>query len=429
MRKGFSFDEAILMTTLSKYAYEVFQHDDGSVDDEELKIISKALYRNEGWQLVHAIRNDDTNVRALILKNTQSPVPNQYALAFRGSIISDRGALEITDIGNDLDWELVRYGDLSIQRAKVVRGFHLAFESVADELQFFFKTLRGELKSTDFRRLRQLPSLRKFAAITAISDAGGIRLGANFEQKVQELTRQVLADGEVDNDEELEALVVFLEEQFSSPLPPLSEPIEVWVTGHSLGGSLCQLGALSLRRWFGSAKSGGLLIKVYTAGAPKIGNSTFIDFYNEQIGEELSYRVENGLDVCPQVPFDPPFFISAFAPEGFRLGNLFVGKYANGGEAITVFGIGSQSATLSFGGIFEIPASIPFPHSTETYIHLLKEQKQFWYQLIRPVKDIFRPFLIDILKDEEIRGLKVDQEISGLNGHEAADSINHDAKI
>ena len=82
----------------------------------------------------------------------------------------------------------------------------------------------------------------------------------------------------------------------------------------------------------------------------------------------------------------PPFFISMLAPEGVRIGNFYLGKYANGGEAITVLGIGSQSASLSFGGIVELPASIPFPHSTETYINLLKEQKQFWYQLTRPLK-------------------------------------------
>ena len=210
MRKGFSFDEAILMTTLSKYAYDVFQYDDGSVDDIELKTIYKALYQNQGWHLVHCIRNDDTNIRGLILKNTQSGIPHQYAITFRGSIISDRGALELTDVAADIDWELIRYGDLAIQRAKVVRGFHHAFESVADEILFFFKTLRGDLKHSDFNRIFQLPALRKFACITAMADAGSIRLGEEFELQIQDLVRQVVADGEIDDDEEMEKLLKFL---------------------------------------------------------------------------------------------------------------------------------------------------------------------------------------------------------------------------
>ena len=128
LSKGFSFDEAILMAQFAKYAYDVFQYDDGSIHDIELKTLYKALYRNQGWQLVHTVRNDDTNIRASVLKNTQSPGSHQYAIAFRGSIVSDRGAVELTDFSADTDWGLVRYEYLSIQRAKVVRGFHLAFD-------------------------------------------------------------------------------------------------------------------------------------------------------------------------------------------------------------------------------------------------------------------------------------------------------------
>jgi hypothetical protein len=428
MRKGFSFDEAILMTEFSKYAYDVFQYDDGSVDDIELKTIYKALYRNQGWQLVHTIRNDDTNIRALLLKNTESPV-HQYAISFRGSIVSDRGSVELTDFTSDLDWELIRYEYLSIQRAKVVQGFHLAFESVADEIQFFFKTLRGELKPSDFRRLHQLSPLRKFACINALADAGAIRLGAEFEQQAQELVKKVVADGEIDDDEELEKILQFVEEELLSKLSPLTEPIEVWVTGHSLGGSLCQLAGLSLRRWFGPASAGGLLIKVYAVAAPKIGNPTFIDYYNQQMGEELSYRIENMLDTAPTFPYDPPFPLSLIAPEGVRIGNVYIGNYANGGEAITVMGFGGQSASISFGGIVEIPFTIPFPHSAETYLQLLKDQKQFWSQLVRPVKDILRPFLIDLLRDEQTKGVNLAQEIANLNGNENVSSVKSDEDI
>ncbi len=426
MRKGFSFDEAILMANLSKYAYDIFQYDDGNIDDGELKTICNALYRNQGWQLVHTIRNDDSNVRGLILKNTASPVAHQYAISFRGSIVSDRGALELTDFVSDTDWDLIHYGALSIQRAKVAQGFHNAFESVADEIKFFFQTLRGDLKPSDFRRLHQLVPLRKFACIAALADAGAIRLGTEFGQQAQELVEQVVADGEVDDDEELEKVLQFLEEELLSKLSPLAEPIEVWVTGHSLGGCLCQLAGLSLRRWFGPSETGGLRIKVYAIASPKIGNKPFVDFYNQQLGEELAYRIENMLDTAPTFPYDPPFPVSLFAPEGLRIGNLFFGNYANGGEAITVFGLGSQSGSISFGGIVELPISVPFPHSIETYIQLLTEQKQFWYQLVRPIKDIFRPFLMDIVANEERQDFNVDSQVNGFNGSEKAGNVNRE---
>lgn len=412
MRKGFSFDEAILMTSLSKYAYDVFQYDDGSIDDVELKIVYQALYKNQGWELVHTIRNDEANTRGLILKNMQSGVAHQYAVAFRGSAGIDKGAVNLDNVVSDMDWKLMDYGSLAIQQAKVVRGFHLAFESVADEIQCFFRTLRGELRPTDLRYLRSLPPLRKFACITAMTDAGGILLGAEFEEEAKNLIAQVIADGEVDNDKELEKIFQFVEEQVISNQSPLTEPIEVWSTGHSLGASMSELAALSLRRWFGPAEAGGLLIKVYAIAACKIGNEAFVDFYNKQIGAELSYRIENSLDVIPTIPLNPPGPISAIAPEGLKIGNIFIGEYFNGGEAITVTGLGGQGGSISFGGLFSIPFTVPFPHSPETYIKLLEEQKQFWEELVRPAKDILRPFLIDVLHDEQ----KKDGNISSVNG-------------
>ncbi|MBK1987688.1 hypothetical protein A0J48_009090 [Sphaerospermopsis aphanizomenoides BCCUSP55] len=416
LRKGFSFDEAILMTTLSKYAYDVFQYDDGSIDDSELKTVYDALYKNQGWQLVHTVRNDQSNVRALILKNTKSGVAHQYAISFRGSAGMDKGAVNLDNVVSDVDWKLVDYGALSIQKAKVVRGFHLAFESVADEIQCFFRTLRGELQPTDLRYLHQLPPLRKFACITAMTDAGGILLGTEFQEQAKDLIAQVIADGEVDNDEELEKIFQFVEEQILPKQSPLTETVEVWVTGHSLGGSLSQLGALSLRRWFGSADNGGLLIKVYAIAACRIGNQAFVDFYNQRIGSELSYRIENTLDTIPTIPLNPPLPISLIAPEGLQIGNIFLGEYANGGEAITVTGFGSgQSASISFGGLFSIPFSVPFPHSPETYIELLGGQKKYWNELARPVKDVFRPFLLELLDDEQKKDVNAKENTTSVN--------------
>ncbi|MFM6069365.1 MAG: lipase family protein, partial [Sphaerospermopsis kisseleviana] len=401
--KGFSFDEAILMTNLSQYAYDFFEYDDHSVNDEELKKFYRAIYKNQGWELVHTIRNDKTNIRGLILKNTQ--IGNQYAISLRGTSLGTKGSVvSLDNIISDVDWKLINYGALAVQRAKIVQGIHLACESVVDEIQYFFKTLRGELKPSDFRHIRQLSPLRKFACITAVADAGAIKLGAEFNQKAQDLVEKVLADGDIDDDEELEKIAQFLEEKILSRVSSPTKPIEVWVTGFSLGGALSQVVALSLRRWFGTVASGGLGIKVYAIASPKIGNQEFIDFYNQQIGEELAYRIENVLDIVPTYPYDPPFPVSAIAPEGLQVGNFFLGKYANGGEAITIMGMGEgQSASVSMSGLFSLPFSLPFPHSLEVYLKLLEDQKQFWEQLARPVKDFARPFLLELLRDEQRR--------------------------
>lgn len=56
----------------------------------------------------------------------------------------DRGEVELTDFTADTDWDLVRYEYLSIQRAEVVQGFYLAFESVADEVQLLLIFYNGD---------------------------------------------------------------------------------------------------------------------------------------------------------------------------------------------------------------------------------------------------------------------------------------------
>jgi hypothetical protein len=74
-----------------------------------------------------------------------------------------------------------------------------------------------------------------------------------------------------------------------------------------------------------------------------------------------------------------------------------------------------------------IPISVPFPHSPETYIESLKEQKQFWSDLARPVKDIARPFLLDVLEDEH--QIEAAEETNGSNGHDGITSVKNDEDI
>src|SRR5919202_1205857 len=153
LRRGFSFVEAILMGQFSKLAYDIFPYDDGSIDDTELKEIYNSMHRKQGWKFVHSIRNDETNVRGFILKRTGS---NQYVVSFRGSILTDRGAIELTDIlVSDINWNFVKYGSMTDARIQVAKGFFEAFESVADRIKIFFKTLLNQLTLKDFEKLNK----------------------------------------------------------------------------------------------------------------------------------------------------------------------------------------------------------------------------------------------------------------------------------
>ncbi|MGA7933677.1 MAG: hypothetical protein WCA35_09035, partial [Kovacikia sp.] len=100
LRSGFSFDEAILMAKFSKRSYEIFQVGDGSVRDAEVQNIYNSLYKNEKWRLVHSLQSDAKNIRGFILHREQT---NQYIVIFRGSIFTDRGQVELTDILTDLN--------------------------------------------------------------------------------------------------------------------------------------------------------------------------------------------------------------------------------------------------------------------------------------------------------------------------------------
>ncbi|HEY9629175.1 MAG TPA: hypothetical protein V6C84_17875 [Coleofasciculaceae cyanobacterium] len=429
-QSGFSFDEALLTAGFCKQVYQIFQQDDGSVDDTEIAEIYNAVHGRQGWKFAHSIRNDATNVRGLILKRQDV---NQYAVVFRGSILTDRGSVELTDIVSDLKWDLVKYANMTDQTIKVVQGLFLAFESVADEIKLFFKTLAGQLNPRDFQELNPLTPERKLACVTAMADAGSIRLGADFEQQVKGLITEALVDGEIGNNDELEEILA-IEQDTLLKLEAIAEPLEVYVTGHSLGGGLAHLCALALRR---SIKASFLTTKVYSIAAPKVGNDAFAQYYNQQISEGMSYRVENLFDLVPNLPLPLLFPLNMFAANGLRIGDFYLGDCAHVGESHGVIGLGSQGVSIDFGGALEFLGGVPFPHSFDTYILLLKEDQQRWQGFWRPIQDILGTFISGLLQDHsaeiqaafqgEIQALKqeldeIKREIKALNHSSPAES-------
>ncbi len=71
---------------------------------------------------------------------------------------------------------------------------------------------------------------------------------------------------------------------------------KITITGHSLGGALASLFALSLK-----CKLQTLSVEVVTFGAPKIGNEEFVVAYEKHLFEKTT-RVVNDEDVVPLVP-------------------------------------------------------------------------------------------------------------------------------
>ncbi|GLI60732.1 hypothetical protein VaNZ11_002959 [Volvox africanus] len=78
-----------------------------------------------------------------------------------------------------------------------------------------------------------------------------------------------------------------------------SEPWDVEVTGHSLGGALANLAAYELavyRTSAGHVKS----VKLYTYGCPRVGNDRFAQGFNKVLRD--AWRITNRLDLVPSLP-------------------------------------------------------------------------------------------------------------------------------
>ncbi|XP_047332396.1 lipase-like isoform X2 [Impatiens glandulifera] len=78
------------------------------------------------------------------------------------------------------------------------------------------------------------------------------------------------------------------------------ENINVFVTGHSMGGAMASFCALDLEMT-GKAKN----IKVYTYGMPRIGNGEFATFYTQHVPDTI--RVTSERDIVPHLPPNFPY--------------------------------------------------------------------------------------------------------------------------
>ena len=75
-----------------------------------------------------------------------------------------------------------------------------------------------------------------------------------------------------------------------------AQEMRLWVTGHSLGGALAKLWAL----W--AAGRGHDVAGVYTFGQPRVGDASFVSFYDSVL-RARSFRVVHADDIVPRVPW------------------------------------------------------------------------------------------------------------------------------
>ncbi|TFK62383.1 alpha/beta-hydrolase [Pluteus cervinus] len=65
-------------------------------------------------------------------------------------------------------------------------------------------------------------------------------------------------------------------------------------TGHSLGGTLSSIAAISLKQNFQN-----VTVRMFTYGQPRTGNSVYADFVNQQLGSKNIFRGVHTLDGAP----------------------------------------------------------------------------------------------------------------------------------
>lgn len=425
---GFDFDEAIEMTELSRRVYKIFEYEKG----RDIQQLYNSMYNDE-WVFVHGITDYATDGRALIVKRKGK---NQYAVIFRGTIIGS-GGIELSGMESNEEMDFVPYpkipGELNppSRDIRVYRGMQEGFEVFRDELEFFFNVLvASNLEQKLLVDLINTDSEERASRIAAIGGAIGVKYGSEVQKRVVNnifATVQRVIDGQLDiSDVSFNELVAkeikfdrVLQEMVDSSEGAASESkpqkLEVYMAGHSRGAALATLSALYLKRYWGSrADFPDFSIKMYNVGSPKVGNKTFVSYYNRQM-KGFSYRVQNLFDPAIYVPFQQapfPYNLQLFLPgvDYVRQGDKYYANYEHVGEAYTIYGLGNQKLDLDFGGPFKLTLPVPFPHGPDGYKEMLiqarEQQSSFW----KPAQMVAST----ILREQKTQISELQEEIAEL---------------
>ena len=407
IKSGFDLDEAIPMAELSQRAYRIFEAE----AEREPGDVYSVLYRDE-WRYLHSLGNLAKGVRCFIARRGNTA---QYAIVFRGSTLTSSG-IEWTNLSYNNDDVMIPYEhpaglyNAGETEARVHRGMWQPFAVLRPEIELFFSVLTGHAMKPEVLvdLVEAAPQVRaeRIAAIAAAVNA------VHGSSPAQRLTRQLTsAIGQIEAGEKavtdfsLDQLIA-ASSKLESVLADLAASggegnqakrtgLELYITGHSLGGVLAQYCAVTLQQlWTADKSFPPFELKVYAIGSPKIGNRAFVELYNRLL-KDRSYRVENQLDPTirlPQASAPFPYNLQLLIPnvEFVRDGDNYYAPYAAAGEVYNLFNVGYQNLELNFGGPIRFTVPIPFPHGPDGYKEMLMRAQEFQQRFWKPAQNIVR---------------------------------------
>ncbi|MBE7386033.1 MAG: lipase family protein [Leptolyngbya sp. SIO1E4] len=95
------------------------------------------------------------------------------------------------------------------------------------------------------------------------------------------------------------------------------------ITGHSLGGAVATIAALDLQ--YNITQHTGQSIRLYTFGAPRVGNAALINSFRQRVPQ--SYRFIYGWDIVTRIPRSWQGY--GDIPEEQRLGSRWTWKFVS----------------------------------------------------------------------------------------------------
>ncbi|MBW4594591.1 MAG: lipase family protein [Brasilonema angustatum HA4187-MV1] len=432
LRGGFDFNEAILLSKMSKRAFKIYPDSFGRIEGQDIRDTYNASYKHEDWEFIYGIHNFIRNLRGFILKKKNS---NHYAIVFRGSVVTQQQSIDLTNFLSDFNSNLINYGEIGNiygKPIKVVEGTYLDYESIKQEILLFFKVIalaKIEAKDFFFINNEQISFEQKIAMAVALAAASGIVFGEEFEQILLGLISnyinnfQTVTVNELDNlkiqpvddssnqinfqeliskIKHLQSANLIIDGRSQSIIGRKAEHINIYVTGHSQAACIANFCSLSLKQHLNDFPKLSYRLKCYTIGGIKVGNQAFADFYNDLVGIRYSYRIENVLDLQKNMPFGTLYPLNLFVSNGFTRGEYHLEDYAFVGIPHYVIGFGIQNFKVDFTGALTFMLGMPFPHGFDTYIQLLEEQQAGIRMLMQPINGILSDFLQDYLREQEV---------------------------
>lgn len=422
---GFNFNEAIAMAELSRRVYRVFEFE----QDREIGELYNAIYNDDEWEFAHSMSDYETDGRVLIVKRKGK---NQFAVVFRGTIVTS-GGVELTGMEGNEDIRLVEYYRIPFEPTppsrdvRVFEGMLTGFEAFREQLELFFNILVSpeldqnllvDLLHPDDKKVVSLieTMVNAFSIRNNVDEATRVDMLTSMSKKINKFNERPLDSYKKIHIElnisiksyfKINLIKIELEDDFNC--------LEVYFTGHSRGGALATFAVLHLKRYWESKGRKNFLIKKYSVGSPKIGNKSFVHYYNKNM-DGFSYRVQNLMDAAIYfptplvVPF--PYNLQLMIPgiDYVREGDVYYAYYEHVGEAYTLFGLGHQKLNLNFGGPLNFTIPVPFPHGPDGYKKMLIEAHERQQKALMNFQHIFNV----IFQKQRDAMLSLDQKISDI---------------